>query len=148
MIRRLFKPIDNYYKSEIYSVDLNHGPIKFYNMDIEKLKSNLTTIDYETFINLIYQEDVSHHDNSTHKMLNAPKDNRTKSKDLNRISEFRIEDDEEEIQIEFEEEYKFILVKKARPNPTVVMPTKLLKQLEDPSLLTEFKELKEKKDKP
>ena len=81
-------------------------------------------------------------------MLNAPKDNRTKSKDLNRISEFRIEDDEEEIQIEFEEEYKFILVKKARPNPTVVMPTKLLKQLEDPSLLTEFKELKEKKDKP
>lgn len=35
--------------------------------------------------------------------------------------------------ISIEEEYRFVLVKKAKPKPTLVMPTKILKQLQDPS---------------
>ena len=148
MIGKLLSSLINNHKSELNSIDKNHNALRVYNIDIEKLRSNLTTIDYETFLNLIYQEDISHHDNSTHKMLNAPKDHHTQSKDVNVLGEFRLEEDEEEVQIEFEDEYQFILVKKARPNPTVAMPTKLLKQLEDPSLITEFKELQDRKNKP
>ena len=63
------------------------------------------------------------------------------------LDKFRLENLEEEVKIELEEEYQFVLVKKANPNPTVVMPTKLLKQLEDPILKAEFKDLKSDKKK-
>lgn len=55
--------------------------------------------------------------------------------DQNEQSDYAlIEDhDDDHYPITVEEEYRFVLVKKAKPKPTLVMPTKILRQLQDPS---------------
>ena len=102
-----------------------------YTTNTEKYKKNLTTMTYSDLIDLIYHEEnnpyKAHPDSeekTTHHVL--PKYHQAEY-DEYAINE--IEDDFYPFRVE--EEYSFVLVKKAKPKPTLVMPTKLLRQLDN-----------------
>ena len=97
--------------------------------DVTKYKNNLKVINYQDLLNFITQEEIYKIDND--------KSASTVSRDVNQNLQeprgFLQEYEEDDFPLSVEEEYRFILVKKAKPKPTLVMPTKILKQLQDPS---------------
>jgi hypothetical protein len=97
--------------------------------DIEKYKHNLKTINYHDLLDFIVQEEIYKID---HGKLDA---NHPIVIDHRGEEEYGIIEDHEadHFPITIEEEYRFVLVKKAKPKPTLVMPTKILKQLQEPS---------------
>ncbi len=98
--------------------------------DIEKYKNNLKTINYQDLLNFIVQEEIYKIDHDKPNVNSNPL-----VIDQDDHNDYTlIEDNEDDhYPITVEEEYRFVLVKKAKPKPTLVMPTKILKQLQDPS---------------
>lgn len=98
--------------------------------DREKYKNNLKTINYQDLLDFIVQEEIYKIDRDQ-----AESGKKPIVIDQNEQSDYAlIEDhDDDHYPITVEEEYRFVLVKKAKPKPTLVMPTKILRQLQDPS---------------
>ena len=100
-------------------------------MNTEKYKKNLTTMNYSDLIDLI------HHEESNPYKAHPGKEARVKhhiSPQYNQpeYDEYILNENEDDnYPYNIEEEYSFVLVKKAKPQPTLVMPTKLLQQLDD-----------------
>lgn len=112
--------------AENTTVDISH----LY-MNTEKYKKNLTTMNYSDLIDLI------HHEESNPYKAHPGQEGRGKhhvppSYHRPEYDEYIINENEDDnYPFSIEEEYSFVLVKKAKPQPTLVMPTKLLQQLDD-----------------
>ena len=97
--------------------------------DVTKYKNNLKVINYQDLLNFITQEEIYKIDNDKLASTNSRDVHQKPQESRGFLQEY----EEDPFPLSIEEEYRFVLVKKAKPKPTLVMPTKILKQLQDPS---------------
>ena len=91
--------------------------------DIEKYRNNLKTINYQDLLDFIVQDEIYKIDHDKVEPSNPIVVDQISQEEYNLI-----EDNDDHYPLSIEEEYKFVLVKKAKPKPTLVMPTKILQQ--------------------
>ena len=109
-------------------VDSHSSLSIFSESEMHKYKKNVKNINMSAIVQLIQHEE-SHIADETTISQEVVKEDKENPREIERNVISIYEDDQEKI--EYEDDYQFVLVKKPNINPTIVMPTRIIKELNE-----------------